>query len=679
MPDNKNRFTILEDEYENIETIVPKKNYFLKFIKTLPFILLLGLVYFFFESDWFSKIDKSISNLFLKNEENSEFKNLKQVQDILNEFYLPIGSKDINLAKCLNLYEKNFYKQAKLHCKEFSKNSLDKRNKSVSLTVLGVLSDKENDYRKAESYLKKALELDNNNVYALYNLTLVYKHIGDFVNARIFITKAKNLSPNDSKVSLLAGNLLNELNEPKNAIKSYEEGLKKDPNNSALIYNVALTKFKQGDIDNATLDFKRAASLGNGKISLDSYLYLGSIYFDKKDFNRSEQFFKQAVDLVPNSPKYLYNLSKVLFLQGKKQESLMYLKKSLISNVRDPVVYQSISFLALELGNYTLAIDSLEKGLRIKPDQIDLLFSIAELYKKKGDYLAAENSYQRIVELTPGDTFTQKALLDLSNLYQEIDRFGDSEEVLKKIIEINLRNDNAYYNLGVVYEYFQKFDLALKNWQKALEINPNNLNATESMADYYYKNFLYEKAENGYTSILKKNKNKFDVYLKLADVYLKQNRFVESQAVFQKIIEISKEQNYLKLAYRGLSRTYTLMGDSSNLQKAKKNAYLSIEVDSQDKKSRLFLAEILIKSGLMTDIENAIDELKIIIQSDVDSEILAKSYNYLGFCYHKRGDERSAIEQYQKALEIQPNFSEAYRNKQLSLSNLQKQNNNQLF
>ena len=183
------------------------------------------------------------------------------------------------LAECITLYQERYQKKAETKCEEFLNRPESDEDKSIALTVLGIIYDEKGRYAQAIDYLKKAVAYDSKNIYAYYDLAVAYKHEGRISDARTTIQRAKQIAPNDSKVALLAGNLLYDSNDPKAAMETYKDGLSNTPNDPYLTYNLALTQYKQGMIPEAIDNFRKAIqSAGGGQIAEFSHGLLGSIF-----------------------------------------------------------------------------------------------------------------------------------------------------------------------------------------------------------------------------------------------------------------------------------------------------------------------------------------------------------------------------------------------------------------
>jgi tetratricopeptide (TPR) repeat protein len=68
--------------------------------------------------------------------------------------------------------------------------------------------------------------------------------------------------------------------------------------------NLGVTYEKQGDFDNAAKEYRLAAR----KLPR-AYLYLGNIYFQKKEWKKAEGFYQEAIQKDPDNADAFNNLA----------------------------------------------------------------------------------------------------------------------------------------------------------------------------------------------------------------------------------------------------------------------------------------------------------------------------------------------------------------------------------
>ena len=77
--------------------------------------------------------------------------------------------------------------------------------------------------------------------------------------------------------------------------------------------NLGVTYEKQGDLDNALKEYKVASK----KLPL-SYLYMGNVYFQKKEYEEAEVYYKKAINKNPENADACNNLAWLYYIKREK-------------------------------------------------------------------------------------------------------------------------------------------------------------------------------------------------------------------------------------------------------------------------------------------------------------------------------------------------------------------------
>lgn len=634
------------------------------FWTTLAFLIaaLLGLGY------WWQFIRVSDADA-LNEIANSELLREKRSLDqILEKPYLPSSHASADLNKCIQLYRENYIQKAFLACEEFLNTPASDEEKSIALTVLGVLFDGAGRYPLAVERLEKATRYDPKNFHAYYNLSLAFRHMGRMEEARKAAQLAREIAPNDPKVAMLSGNLFQELGDTESALNAYKTGISASPEDASLLYNLALAQYKQGKIPDAIDNFEKAISQDpSGRVTILSHGHLGKIYFDRENWQRAEYHFREATRLQPDNAQNQYNLGLVALKLGKKEDAVSYFKRALIGGTNEPEVYLRLAEALESLKLPSLAIQALKKALEIRPADVDVLFALGDLYYKRGDLIPAEEIFRKIISVTPGDTYTETALINLGIILDEMERYSEAMDTLERVIQLNPKNYNAYYNLGLASLHSGQAARAIQAWKKASALESGkNFQARERIADYYSQNLYNGEAVSAYASILEDNPNAQKIRIKLASVYKKMGQASSAEKQLLHVLNNSESGSEMKEAHKILALVYAESKDPIMEKKAKEEAFRASHMDPKDMESRLVLAKILSNSGSMMEREKAIDELKIIVNSDVTPKVAAQAYNLMGFCQYKNEEFRKALQSFDNALALDPSYTEAYDNKRVA-------------
>ncbi len=140
---------------------------------------------------------------------------------------------------------------------------------------------------------------------------------------------------------------------------------------------------------------------------------LGLLYLQVKEFEKSLNCIKKAIDISPNH-YYVQNLGKLYF----------------------------------EMGNYDGSISIYEILTKTHPDEYENWFRLAMSYKNNSDYENAKKAYYKAIEINPK---SHESYYNLAYLYfNESDPFG-AVECYKKALEIDPQDWETVYFLGLAY------------------------------------------------------------------------------------------------------------------------------------------------------------------------------------------------------------------------------------
>jgi tetratricopeptide (TPR) repeat protein len=117
-----------------------------------------------------------------------------------------------------------------------------------------------------------------------------------------------------------------------------------DPQNAEAHFELGRLYTKSKDYTKAIKSYQKAANLSYRPS--DAFYNLGFIYASTKDFANAEKMFLHVVDLKPPYlDKVLFNLAVVQQKQGKEQQCIENLKKTMINNPKNQRAQQYLNQL----------------------------------------------------------------------------------------------------------------------------------------------------------------------------------------------------------------------------------------------------------------------------------------------------------------------------------------------
>jgi len=231
-------------------------------------------------------------------------------------------------------------------------------------------------------------------------------------------------------------------------------------------------------------------------------------------YDKSIADFKSALNIEPDSGDTYKNLAFVYLSKGDNEAAIEPLKQ-LIAREQSLDGYKFLGEIYYVNGTnlkaqekndeakveFNKSIDVLEEGLKLYPDNAEMLVTLSTAYIGADRGSEAREKYKKLVESKPDD---KNIRYNYGVLLLGADDFEGAETQFKKAIEIDPAYDNAIYNLGVTYlkwgtylnkkadeegkvndEYKAKYQMALPYLEKAVEMPDANAQTWELLGKVY--------------------------------------------------------------------------------------------------------------------------------------------------------------------------------------------------
>ena len=177
-----------------------------------------------------------------------------------------------------------------------------------------------------------------------------------------------------------------------------------------------------------------------------------------------------------------------------------------------------------------------------------------------------EGMLKEAVEINPKD---DGAYFQLGRCYLVQGYYAKAEEMLKKAIEINPGNDLVYIKLGWCYYFQEKYSNLEEVLKKAIQINPKNYQIYFILACYYKRRKRYDKVEEILKKAIEINPRNPQAYIELAGHYKNQREHNKVEETFKKAIEIEPGEHWTNFELGGC---YLLQGKYDKSEEALKKA-----------------------------------------------------------------------------------------------------------
>ena len=150
--------------------------------------------------------------------------------------------------------------------------------------------------------------------------------------------------------------------------------------------------------------------------------------------------------------------------------------------------------------NADQAIAELQTAVRQRPGYVPAHYGLARAYWVKGDFASAGGEFKRVIELNPKD---ERAYFYLGMAYLEQKRPQPAREIFAQLLRVNPKSPDAHFGLGAVSSDEQKYPEAIEEFNLTAKLDPDYDGVYQEMGLAQARLKLYDDA---ITSFLKQQK-----------------------------------------------------------------------------------------------------------------------------------------------------------------------------
>ncbi|MBN2096392.1 tetratricopeptide repeat protein [Candidatus Peregrinibacteria bacterium] len=413
--------------------------------------------------------------------------------------------------------------------------------------------------------------------------------------------------------------------------------VEKKPEELNLSYEERMDKgddyYDRGFLTLASNEYVKAANLEPDRVK--PYLQLIKVNFDLTDYDKARNNAEEVLKLEPGNYEARYFLVLTAIKQSDFNEAEQRIDQLLGETITDArlLYYQALIKIAFS-----------------QHDEAKTLLNEAKANLAAGDELIAK--IDRILAGYNEFEFAKAAEeLYLSELLtRAFNQIGEYELAVyksKEILKTRPELRDAWILLGFAYLNLEKYLFALTSFEHAYEIDP------EWPATQYFLGITYAEIPRNEDAIVYLNyalNNGFEpaivVKQKLADLYLDVGNYEESVKAYQEVLDYNKQD--INAFVRPIWIYLDFLNQPDKAMKLGEAAVISFPEDAM---AYNLLGWSQIGTGNLIEAEK---NLKKAVGMDAD---LTAAYYNLAKLYESQDEVEPALENYQKAYELDQNGS----------------------
>lgn len=384
-----------------------------------------------------------------------------------------------------------------------------------------------------------------------------------------------------------------------------------------------LQAHKKGNMDEALAHY--TAILNTNPTHTDANHNKGLLLVSINKIQESLPYFRTAVLTNPNISQYWLSFIDALIRADRLDDALSALLQAKTHSIRDSDFARLETILSAQkqrTSDESAQIKELvglynqgnlkdvcnQAGLVLKhyPESFTCHSIIGVAYAGLEDYSNALASYQRALKIKPDHAETH---YNAGNAYKGLNNLQAASHSYRKALELAPDFPEACLNLGIVLIAQQHYDSAIRYLQKSLDAWPDHVSTLENITNACQQSGNIQLAITYYLRLVNLKPESTDYRVNLANALLETGKTADAIKHYQTILR--QYPDHL-LAHNNIATTFLEMGE---LELAQSHLLQSIQINPDFASAYFNLGNVLQDMG---DIEAAIDQYQKTLQLNPD-------------------------------------------------------------
>ncbi|MBT5305277.1 MAG: tetratricopeptide repeat protein [Candidatus Scalindua sp.] len=604
-----------------------------------------------------------------------------------------------NLLGKVSLAEKNFEKAES----EFTKMIELRSDTFEGHFNMARMKFAQGDFDKCIEHCKKALETRPVDVRIHNILGMAYMRKGLIKDAVFEFNKIIDINSDFVPAFLNLANINIAAKKPDIAALLYKAALKVKPDTVEARFGLGNSYALMGKYSESVTEFDSIIKEYPNNVNV--YISLAKSYMAMDDNIKAHEAITNALSIETDNPTARSVLAKIYVGNEDMPQAISQLKRVLSKNQKLLNVYD-LGILYIDIEEYENAIFTYEQGVENFPENSLLWYNLAVAYQINKDYKGAREACTKALSFQPDGTVANLCML---NLYMAKGEFENAERHLKAMTTFNDTQKSQYLDLiklcgrnkelggkipyhlarALAYTNNRWFNRIVREYDKITNIAPANIIAYESQIDslllmgkkdkakdickeiielepelthsynklagIYHSEGKLDEALKQYRKVISIDQNNVSAFLNLGVILESKDMLEESISAYRKVIELSPES---PTAYNNLAWLY-----ASKMQDKMDEALVLAEKAKELSPNTPAISDTL---GWIYYLNASYDEAVSELRAAVRNATWNPTIRYhLGVAYYKKGLQRDALTELERALKISSSFPEAKEAKEI--------------
>jgi superkiller protein 3 len=391
---------------------------------------------------------------------------------------------------------------------------------------------------KAVEVDQEALQAVPDSVEALLSLANTYQEQKQYDQSAELYRRVLELDPTQVRPYLsLAEIALAQDNDQKTALEMYQAAVSANPSYGLAITALGDFYFKQGQLDLAEQAYRLV--LDQPEVSASDYLAVSNIQKMRGKWDQALLTLQTAVDKVSDPSAAYCNLAVFYIGRASLDDAKAAYQQAIQIEPENAQGYAGLAGLAIRLGEFDLAAQTLEQGAQNASDKSAIHTAQAIYLEATGDLKQAEN--ELLATILPPVNSTEP-YQNLAQFYRDAGRFTDAISIYQQALLEFPYNMQLLIGMGQTYASLNRIDDAINWFQVAASADKSDPSPYLALSSLYSSQGKLPEAEQAAKQAVTIRPTSVDAYLTLAQVYDSMQRPDLARWEYQEACKLDQSQ-----------------------------------------------------------------------------------------------------------------------------------------
>jgi tetratricopeptide (TPR) repeat protein len=368
------------------------------------------------------------------------------------------------------------------------------------------------------------------------DVAIQLRDTGEFNQAIDLLKDEINQSPQDVDILALLSHCYLLADQVDEAKLYLDKAKKISPDNALVGWNIARLTLKEKNPSEA-LNIARDTSR-RFPDDVEGMGVLGACLRANAEINEGLEVLNRAIELNPDYAEALINRGLLRLSQENKTEALADLEVAHRLKPHIKQIWDLVISLKMEAQEYSDAILILINMIEIDPEDEKRLATLALCYQHLKDFDAAIKAYNKALAIKPDYA---EAHINLGSALEEQGKLEEAIEAYNKALAIKPDYAEAYNNMGVTLKEQGKLEEAIEAYNKALAIKPDYADAYNNIGVTLKERGKLEEAIEAYNKALAIKPDYAEAYYNMGNALQEQGKLEEAIEAYKKTLAIKPD------------------------------------------------------------------------------------------------------------------------------------------